>query len=78
MQSIGRGLRIGDAKDNATLFDIADDLRVSEKSRPNFTYTHLEERLKIYISEKFSYKLYNIKLNDVIDTEEKKATLYEE
>lgn len=78
LQSIGRGLRIGDAKDNATLFDIADDFRVSEKSRPNFTYTHLEERLKIYISEKFSYKLYNIKLNDVIDTEEKKATLYEE
>ena len=71
LQSIGRGLRIGDAKDNATLFDIADDFRVSEKSRPNFTYTHLEERLKIYISEKFSYKLYNIKLE-----EQERATLY--
>jgi type I site-specific restriction endonuclease len=62
LQSIGRGLRLGDAKDNATLFDIADDFRVSDKSRPNYTYTHMEERLKIYISEKFSYKLYKILL----------------
>lgn len=64
LQSIGRGLRKGDSKDNATLFDIADDFRMSEKSKPNYTYTHMEERLKIYISEKFSYKMYNIIMED--------------
>ncbi len=80
LQSIGRGLRKGDAKDNATLFDIADDFRFSEKSRPNYTYTHMEERLKIYISEKFSYKLYNILLEQEENSSGEKnerAALYE-
>ena len=69
LQSIGRGLRIGDEKDSATLFDIADDLRTNESGRKNFTYLHMEERLKIYIEEKFPYKMYNIQLGTVNDKE---------
>lgn len=60
LQSIGRGLRIGDAKDAATLFDIADDLRPASKGATNFTYRHLEERLKIYVEEKFPYRIYKL------------------
>lgn len=60
LQSIGRGLRIGDAKDSATLFDIADDLRANPKRPTNFTYKHLEERLKIYVEEQFPYKIYKL------------------
>ena len=63
LQSIGRGLRKGDKKTSAVLYDIADDL--SWKSRKNFTLLHFAERLKIYNEERFSYKTYNIGLNFV-------------
>lgn len=60
LQSIGRGLRIGDNKTEAVLYDIADDLRY--KNHMNFTLKHFVERTKIYNEEKFSYKLYKINL----------------
>jgi superfamily II DNA or RNA helicase len=60
LQSIGRGLRLGDNKESATLFDIADDL--TYKSRRNFTLDHFIERMKIYNEEKFAYKIYDINL----------------
>jgi superfamily II DNA or RNA helicase len=60
LQSIGRGLRINDNKEIATLYDIADDLRTGKKE--NFTLKHFLERIKIYNDERFSYKLYNIDL----------------
>jgi len=60
LQSIGRGLRIGDNKEIATLFDIADDLRVNKFT--NYTLNHFIERVKIYDEEKFPYKFYNIEL----------------
>ena len=62
LQSIGRGLRLGENKDNATLYDIADDL--TYKSRKNFTLDHFMERMKIYNDEKFEYKIYTINLKD--------------
>lgn len=62
LQSIGRGLRLGDNKDEATLFDIADDL--TYKSRKNFTLEHFIERMKIYNEEKFEYKIYTINLKE--------------
>jgi superfamily II DNA or RNA helicase len=62
LQSIGRGLRIGENKDSATLFDIADDL--TYKSRKNFTLDHFMERMKIYNDEKFEYKIYTINLKE--------------
>jgi superfamily II DNA or RNA helicase len=62
LQSIGRGLRLGDNKDSATLYDIADDL--THKSRKNFTLEHFMERMKIYNDEKFEYQIYTINLKD--------------
>jgi superfamily II DNA or RNA helicase len=60
LQSIGRGLRKGDDKDSATLFDISDDFRID--SHVNTTLKHFTERVKIYDSEKFDYTFYNIEL----------------
>jgi superfamily II DNA or RNA helicase len=60
LQSIGRGLRLGDNKTKAVLYDIADDLRY--KNHMNFTLKHFVERTHIYNEEKFSYKLYKIGL----------------
>lgn len=62
LQSIGRGLRKSGTKDQATLYDIADDLRY--KKHMNFTLRHFVERVKIYNEEKFPYKIYNIGLKD--------------
>ena len=62
LQSIGRGLRLGENKDEATLYDIADDL--TYKSRKNFTLDHFLERMKIYNEEKFEYKIYTINLKE--------------
>jgi superfamily II DNA or RNA helicase len=60
LQSIGRGLRKGDNKEEAILFDISDDFRVGKFV--NFTLKHFVERLKIYDDEKFTYKMYNIEI----------------
>ena len=60
LQSIGRGLRLGDNKEYATLYDIADDLTHGKKQ--NYTLQHFVERMKIYNEEKFDYKMYQIQL----------------
>ena len=62
LQSIGRGLRLGDNKVNATLYDIADDL--TYKSKENFTLKHFQERINIYTEEEFDYEIHNIELKD--------------
>jgi hypothetical protein len=62
LQSIGRGLRKGDNKESAVLFDISDDFRVGKFT--NFTLKHFVERVKIYEEEKFTYKFYNIELKN--------------
>jgi len=67
LQSIGRGLRIGNNKTVAELFDIADDFRIGKYV--NYTLKHFIERVKIYDDEKFNYKYYNIDLkNDTFST----------
>jgi superfamily II DNA or RNA helicase len=58
LQSIGRGLRKSDTKDEAKLFDIADDF--SYKSWRNHTLNHFVERVKIYTAEKFNYKIVEV------------------
>lgn len=58
LQSIGRGLRLGENKEEATLFDISDDFRTGKFV--NYTLQHFLERVTIYDSEKFNYKFYNI------------------
>lgn len=62
LQSIGRGLRIGDNKEAAVLFDIADDFRTGKFV--NYTLKHFIERVRIYDEEKFKYKFYNIELKN--------------
>ena len=62
LQSIGRGLRLGDNKINASLYDIADDL--TYKSRENFTLKHFQERINIYTEEEFDYEIHNIQLKE--------------
>jgi superfamily II DNA or RNA helicase len=62
LQSIGRGLRKGDNKETATLFDIVDDMRIGKYA--NFVLNHFIERVRIYEEEKFSYKFYNIEMKN--------------
>jgi superfamily II DNA or RNA helicase len=62
LQSIGRGLRLGDNKVNATLYDISDDL--TYKSKENFTLKHFQERINIYTEEEFDYEMHNIDLKE--------------
>ena len=61
LQSIGRGLRLGDNKEKAMLFDIADDLRY--KTSTNFTLRHFEERVKIYNAEKFAFSSTSVRIS---------------
>ncbi len=62
LQSIGRGLRLGDNKVNATLYYIANDL--TYKSKENFTLKHFQERINIYTEEEFDYEIHNIDLKE--------------
>ena len=62
LQSNGRGLRKGENKESAVLFDISDDFRIGKFT--NFTLKHFVERVKIYEDEKFTYKFYNIELKN--------------
>ena len=60
LQSIGRGLRLGDNKEKATLYDIADDLRIG--AYKNYTLNHFSERINTYVGEEFDYEIHNINL----------------
>ena len=60
LQSIGRGLRVGDKKDSATVYDISDNL--SYKGKDNFTLNHFKERVNIYNREGFNYEIHTIEL----------------
>jgi len=62
LQSIGRVLRKGDNKNQAVLYDIADD--ITHKSRKNYTLNHLVERIKIYNQEKFNYEIVPVSLKE--------------
>ena len=55
LQSLGRGLRLGDSKSKATLYDIADDFSYKEKR--NFTLGHFMERINTYSEQEFDYEL---------------------
>ena len=60
LQSLGRGLRLGDKSKSLKVFDISDDL--SHASRLNFTLRHFHERLNIYKEQGFNYKIDKVKL----------------
>ena len=58
LQSIGRVLRKGQAKDLATLYDVSDD--ITRNGQKNYTLNHLVERIKIYNEENFDYNIINV------------------
>jgi len=60
LQSIGRGLRKSETKNDVTLYDISDDL--SYKNKKNFTLRHFEERINIYNEEEFDYRIDKVNL----------------
>lgn len=60
-QSLGRGLRTHSSKAEATLYDIADDLRGTKKTM-NHTLKHFKERLEMYIQEDFKIKFTELEL----------------
>lgn len=60
LQSIGRTLRKGNGADDATLYDIADD--ISHGSYVNYTLEHFKKRIEIYSSEQFPFRIYNVDL----------------
>ena len=62
LQSIGRGLRLGEGKNIARLYDIADDLRIDDYV--NYTLKHYAERVKIYHEEKFKIKTYKVQIRN--------------
>jgi len=58
LQSIGRGLRQSDDGRTTHLYDIADDL--SYGKRNNYTLMHSVERVRIYDTEQFKYKMVKV------------------
>lgn len=60
LQSVGRGLRISEKKQSATLFDIADDF--SYKKRENYTLKHFFARISTYSEEGFRFRIYKINM----------------
>ena len=60
LQSIGRGLRKTDDKENIVLYDIADDL--SWKKNTNYTLNHFSDRLNIYSTESFNYEIHSVRI----------------
>lgn len=54
LQSIGRGLRLNKNKQSFRLFDLADDMRPTEKAKPNYALSHFMERYKFYKQEQLS------------------------
>jgi superfamily II DNA or RNA helicase len=58
LQSIGRGLRLSKRKTKVGLWDISDDLNHHQKKlKRNYSMKHLLDRLSIYESEQFDYKM---------------------
>ena len=60
LQSLGRGLRLGDKSQSLKVFDISDDLSIDSKL--NFTLRHFRERINIYKEQEFQFKIDRIKL----------------
>jgi superfamily II DNA or RNA helicase len=61
LQSIGRTLRKGNGSDLATLYDISDMLSTGN-GQENYTLQHFRERMQIYSTEGFPFKVYQVDL----------------
>lgn len=69
-QSIGRGMRLSENKENVTIIDFQDDLSWknhdntirSKRCEKNYLLKHGEARLEIYRNEGFPYKIYTLEI----------------
>jgi hypothetical protein len=55
-QSIGRALRKHSSKKVARLYDIADDFTGDKRKTKNYTLSHFEERIQMYMEQDFKIK----------------------
>jgi len=60
LQSIGRSLRLDGKTNSVTVYDLIDELELSGKR--NYLLRHFFERVKLYIIEKFKYKIVSINI----------------
>ena len=60
LQSIGRGLRKGENKKEAVLYDIADNMQ--DGAKPNYTLQHFKERVAQYNEQDFKYSMFTISM----------------
>ena len=60
LQSIGRGLRLHDSKERATIYDIADNISLGNIK--NYTIDHLMDRIKYYSEEELNFNITEIEL----------------
>jgi superfamily II DNA or RNA helicase len=61
LQSIGRGLRMGEGKTVCNLYDLSDSLALTPK-KLNHGLKHHGERIRIYCEQEFDYKVYKVPL----------------
>jgi superfamily II DNA or RNA helicase len=64
LQSVGRVLRLHESKDIATVWDISDDLSMGKSK--NHTLKHFLERMKLYVDQKFKYKIRSVNLGSIL------------
>lgn len=60
LQTIGRALRLNKDKTDAQFWDFADKMEKGKKV--NIGYAHLEERVKLYLQEKFNIHFFKVQL----------------
>lgn len=62
LQSIGRGLRTHESKEQLTLYDIGDDLSLN--GRDNYALKHFQQRYKQYLQENFNVTFSKVTLSE--------------
>lgn len=70
LQTIGRLMRLHESKEKANIFDIVDRLDLDGKE--NYTLLHVEERVKMYASDKYKVNFFTFKL---VEPDEKRIEL---
>ncbi len=63
VQSMGRGLRKDGKANHIDYYDLADELPPVRGKEKGYLYDHLLKRLKIYVTSKFPFKVYKIRLD---------------
>ncbi len=62
LQTIGRMMRMHSSKNDAYIYDIVDNLQLSETDRENYTMQHAQKRIEFYTKEHFDLEFLNLNL----------------